>query len=39
MDSVHPEIGRRVMETGELDQETESKLREVILQYQESVSY
>jgi len=39
MDSVHPEIGRRVMETGDLDQETESKLREVILQYQESVSY
>jgi F-type H+-transporting ATPase subunit alpha len=39
MDSVHPEIGRRVMETADLDQETESKLREVILEYQESVSY
>ncbi|MCJ7620202.1 MAG: F0F1 ATP synthase subunit alpha, partial [Anaerolineae bacterium] len=39
MDSVRPEIGRRVMETGQLDQETESKLREVILEYKESVSY
>jgi F-type H+-transporting ATPase subunit alpha len=39
MDSVHPGVGRRVMQTGDLDQETESKLREAILQYKESVSY
>ena len=39
MDSVHPEIGRRIMEAGELNQETEGKLREVILEYKESVPY
>ncbi len=39
MDSVHPEIGRRIMETEQLDQETENRLCEVILEYQESVSY
>ncbi len=39
MDSVHPEIGRRVMETEQLDEETENKLCEVILEYDETVSY
>ena len=39
IDSVHPEVGRRVMETGQLDQEMETKLREAILEYKESVSY
>lgn len=39
MDSVHPEIGRRIMETEELDEEAESKLREVLLEYQESASW
>lgn len=39
MDSVHPEIGRSIMETKELDEETEDKLREVILEYGESVSF
>jgi F-type H+-transporting ATPase subunit alpha len=38
MDTVHPEIGRRVMETEELDQETEDKLCNVIAEYQETVS-
>jgi F-type H+-transporting ATPase subunit alpha len=39
MDSVHPEIGRRIMETGQLDQEMESKLRDAIQEYKESVSH
>jgi len=39
MDTVHPEIGHRIMETEELDQETESKLREVTAEYQESIKY
>jgi F-type H+-transporting ATPase subunit alpha len=39
MDSAHPEIGRRIMESEQLDEETESKLREAILEYQKSVSY
>lgn len=39
MDSVHPDIGRRIMETEELDQETENRLREVLLEYQESASW
>jgi F-type H+-transporting ATPase subunit alpha len=39
MDSVHPEIGRTVMETEQLDGETESKLCEVILEYDETVSF
>jgi len=37
MDSVHPEIGGRIMETEQLDEETENKLREMILEYKESV--
>jgi F-type H+-transporting ATPase subunit alpha len=37
MDSVHPEIGHRVTETEQLDQDTESKLRQVILEYKDSV--
>jgi F-type H+-transporting ATPase subunit alpha len=39
MDSVHPEIGRAIMDTEQLDQETESRLCEAILEYQESISY
>ena len=39
MDSVHPDIGRRIMETEELDEETENRLREVLLEYQESASW
>jgi F-type H+-transporting ATPase subunit alpha len=39
IDSVHPDIGRRIMETEELDQETENRLREVLLEYQESASW
>ncbi len=39
MDSVHPDIGRRIMETEELDQETENRVREVLLEYQESASW
>jgi len=39
MDSVHPEIGRVIMETERLDEETENKLCEVILEYDETVSY
>jgi len=39
MDTVHPEIGRRFMETEELEQETESKLCNFIAEYQETVSY
>jgi len=39
MDSVHPDIGRRIMETEELDLETENRLREVLLEYQESASW
>jgi F-type H+-transporting ATPase subunit alpha len=39
MDSVHPEIGRVVMETEQLDEETESKLCEILLEYDETVSF
>ena len=39
MDSVHPEIGRRIMETEQLDEENETTLREVILEHDETVSY
>jgi len=39
MDSVHPEIGRPIMETEQLEEETENKLCEVILEYEETVSY
>ncbi len=38
MDSVHPELGRRIMETEQLDEENESKLCEIILEYAETVS-
>jgi F-type H+-transporting ATPase subunit alpha len=39
MDSVHPEIGRVVMETEQLDEETENKLCDIILEYDETVSF
>jgi F-type H+-transporting ATPase subunit alpha len=39
MDTVHPEIGRRIMEAEKLDQETESKLRDMILEHQKSLGY
>jgi len=39
MDTVHPDIGRRIMETEVLDEETESKLRDVIAEHQQSVDY
>jgi F0F1-type ATP synthase alpha subunit len=39
MDSAHPEIGRRIMESEQLDEETENKLCGAILEYQKSVSY
>jgi F-type H+-transporting ATPase subunit alpha len=38
MGSVRPEIGRRIMETEQLDEETENRLCEIILEYQETVS-
>jgi F-type H+-transporting ATPase subunit alpha len=39
MDTVHPEIGRRIMETEELDQETEAQLADIVSEYQHSTSY
>jgi len=39
MDTVHPDIGRRIMETEVLDEETESKLRDVIAEHQQSADY
>jgi F-type H+-transporting ATPase subunit alpha len=39
MDTVHPEIGRRIMETEKLEEETEKQLREVTAEYQESIAY
>jgi F-type H+-transporting ATPase subunit alpha len=39
MDTLHPEIGRRIMETEELDQETEAQLAEIISEYQQSINY
>jgi F-type H+-transporting ATPase subunit alpha len=39
MDTAHPEIGRHIMETEQLDEETENKLGEVLVEYNESVSY
>jgi F-type H+-transporting ATPase subunit alpha len=39
MDTVHPDIGRRIMETEVLDDEIESKLRDVIAEYQQSADY
>jgi F-type H+-transporting ATPase subunit alpha len=39
MDTVHPDIGRRIMDTEVLDEETESKLREIIAEHQQSADY
>jgi F-type H+-transporting ATPase subunit alpha len=39
MDTVHPDIGSRIMDTEVLDEETESKLRDVIAEHQQSVDY
>jgi F-type H+-transporting ATPase subunit alpha len=39
LDTVHPDVGRRIMETEVLDEETESKLREAIAEYQGSGDY
>jgi len=39
MDTVHPDIGSRIMETEVLDEETESKLRDVIAEHQQSADY
>ncbi len=39
MDTVHPEIGRRIMEAEALDQETEGRLRDIILEHQKSLGY
>ena len=36
MDTVHPEVGRRIMETEKLDEETESKLSDAIVEYRET---
>ncbi len=33
MDSVHPEIGRRIMETEQLDEEIEKELRSALVEY------
>jgi F-type H+-transporting ATPase subunit alpha len=38
MDTVHPEVGRRIMETEKLDQETEGNLRQSLAEYGQSVS-
>jgi F-type H+-transporting ATPase subunit alpha len=35
MDTVHPDIGRHIMETEVLDEETENKLREAIAEHQQ----
>jgi F-type H+-transporting ATPase subunit alpha len=39
MDTVHPDVGRRIMETEVLDEETESKLQEAIAEHQTSAVY
>jgi F-type H+-transporting ATPase subunit alpha len=39
MDTVHPDIGRSITEAEILDEETESKLREAIAEYQASADY
>ena len=36
MDTVHPEVGRRIMETEKLDEETQSKLSDSIVEYRET---
>ena len=36
MSTVHPEVGRRIMETEKLDEETESKLSDAIVEYRET---
>jgi F-type H+-transporting ATPase subunit alpha len=38
MDTVHPEVGHRIMETEKLDQETEGNLRECLAEHGQSVS-
>jgi len=38
MATVHPEVGRRIMETEKLDEETENKLRGSIAEYKETIS-
>jgi F-type H+-transporting ATPase subunit alpha len=37
MATVHPNVGRRIMETENLDEETENKLRDSIAEYKETV--
>ncbi|HUW14339.1 MAG TPA: F0F1 ATP synthase subunit alpha, partial [Anaerolineae bacterium] len=37
MATVHPNVGRRIMETEKLDEETENKLRDSIAEYKETV--
>jgi F-type H+-transporting ATPase subunit alpha len=37
MATVHPEVGRRIMETEKLDEETENKLRGSIAEYKETI--
>ena len=36
MNTVHPEVGRRIMETEKLDEETQSKLSDSIVEYRET---
>jgi F-type H+-transporting ATPase subunit alpha len=38
METVHPEVGRRIMETENLDQETEGSLGSAIAEYKKSAS-
>ena len=38
LETVHPEIGDRIMETEKLDQEVESKLHDSLAEYQETAS-
>jgi F-type H+-transporting ATPase subunit alpha len=38
METVHPEVGRRIMETEKLDQETEASLGSAIAEYKQSAS-
>jgi F-type H+-transporting ATPase subunit alpha len=39
MDSVHPEIGRQIMETEQVDREAEDRLRGAILEFKETARY
>jgi F0F1-type ATP synthase alpha subunit len=38
MATVHPDVGRRIMEREKLDEETENRLRDSIAEYKRSVS-